>query len=110
MSQHPTFRPPRLTLTEPPFEVRRRGWGYFNIEANIILKEPYSWVQDGTNVRRQSLMLDWMLDFEGRGKQGRVRAKVKKVEGDPMELDENEGMDGRTSPVRWPHMDPEMDI
>lgn len=49
-------------------------------------------------------MLDWVLDFEGRGKQGRVRAKVKKIEGDPMDLD---GLDGGMSPVRWPHMDRE---
>jgi transcription initiation factor IIF auxiliary subunit len=90
MLQHPTFRPPRLTLTQPPFEVRRLGWGYFNIEADIILKEPYSWVQDNTNERRHMLKLDWMLSFEGSGQQGRVRAKVKKIEDDLMDLDDDD--------------------
>ncbi|OAL47510.1 hypothetical protein IQ07DRAFT_119102 [Pyrenochaeta sp. DS3sAY3a] len=77
---HPTFRPPRLVLREPPFEVRRLGWGWFTIEAEIVLHEPYSWVVDSAGTRRSSLELSWTLDFEGRGRQGRVRAKVKKFE------------------------------
>lgn len=56
-------------------------------------------------------MLDWMLDFEGRGKQGRVRAKIKKLEGSlPEDDSDRDGIEGRTSPVRWPHMDPLMDV
>jgi hypothetical protein len=77
---HPTFRPPRVVIKKAPFEVRRLGWGTFAIEAEIVLKEPYGWVKDGVGIRSQGLMLDWTLSFEGRGQQGRVRAKVKKVE------------------------------
>ncbi|PVH91848.1 hypothetical protein DM02DRAFT_311846 [Periconia macrospinosa] len=32
---HPTFRPPRVTLHAPPFEVRRLGWGVFVIRATM---------------------------------------------------------------------------
>lgn len=77
---HPTFRPPRLVLRNPPFEVRRLGWGTFTIEAEIVLKDPYSWVVDNSGPRQTDLELTWTLDFEGRGRQGRVRAKVRKVE------------------------------
>lgn len=76
---HPTFRPPRVVLRNPPFEVRRLGWGVFTIEAEIVLKDPYSWIVDNSGSRQTGLELVWMLDFEGRGRQGRVRAKVKKM-------------------------------
>lgn len=64
----------------PPYEVRRLGWGYFTLEAKIILKAPYTWVVGNSGTRQQGLELTWTLDFEGRGRQGRVRAKVKKLE------------------------------
>ncbi|KAF2849499.1 hypothetical protein T440DRAFT_452310 [Plenodomus tracheiphilus IPT5] len=41
---HPTFRPPRVTLRNPPFQVRRLGWGHFTLDVEIVLKEPYRWV------------------------------------------------------------------
>lgn len=105
---HPTFRPPRVTLREPPFEVRRLGWGVFTIDVKIVLKEPYSWVVGGENGRQRDLALDWELDFEGRGRQGRVRAKVRKMEGEEGTLGERETRArARTSPVNWPHMDPD---
>jgi transcription initiation factor IIF auxiliary subunit len=31
---HPTFNPPKVTLTKEPFEVNRIGWGTFQIEAS----------------------------------------------------------------------------
>lgn len=80
---HPTFRPPRLTLRNPPYEVRRLGWGTFTIEAEIVLKSPYSWVVDNAGTVQSALELTWELDFEGRGRQGRVRAKVKNIEANP---------------------------
>lgn len=79
---HRTFRDPNITLAAPPFEVSQRGWGMFNIEAWIVLKEPYRWVVEGNNDVELSneMKLNWMLSFTGRGKQGRIRAKVRKVE------------------------------
>jgi hypothetical protein len=35
---HPTFFPPTVTVTEPPYEVARLGWGYFSITVNIHWK------------------------------------------------------------------------
>jgi hypothetical protein len=104
---HPTFRPPSVTLRQPPFEVRRLGWGYFNIEACVVLEEGYRWVDGGSGQGSRRLVLDWMLNFDGSGRQGRVRAKVKRVgsgDGDEQGRRDNES---RASPVRWPHMDGE---
>lgn len=77
---HPTFRPPSVTLRQPPFEVRRLGWGTFELQATIWLKEGWGWVQEGRRECPRELKLDWELDFEGRGRQGRVRGRVRKVE------------------------------
>jgi hypothetical protein len=64
--------------------VRRLGWGTFTLEAEIVLKEPYSWVVDNSGTRQAGLELTWTLDFEGRGRQGRVRRKIKKHEEIPI--------------------------
>lgn len=34
---HESFHTPVLTVTEPPFEIRERGWGEFNIQIRITL-------------------------------------------------------------------------
>ncbi|KAJ4984598.1 hypothetical protein SVAN01_09920 [Stagonosporopsis vannaccii] len=77
---HPTFRPPRVILRRPPYQVRRLGWGYFTLEAEIILKAPYTWVPSASGTRQRGLELTWTLDFTGDGRQGRVKAKVKRLE------------------------------
>ena len=66
-----------------PYEVTRLGWGIFTVYANIILKAGYRWMsseaEDTEDGQRQGkLALDWQLDFNGRGSQGRWRLKVKK--------------------------------
>lgn len=66
----------------PPYEVRRLGWGYFTIYANLVLKAGYSWVsseaEDTTDGGvKGKLPLEWTLDFNGRGSQGRLRLKVR---------------------------------
>jgi hypothetical protein len=80
---HPTFRNPRLLLQFPPYEVRRLGWGYFTIFANVVLKAGYHWLSsDGEDspdgAEKGSLPLEWMLDFEGGGSQKRCRLKVRR--------------------------------
>jgi hypothetical protein len=55
----------------------------FTIHADIILQPGWSWLSseaedapDGG--RKGKLPLEWTLDFNGRGSQGRLRLKVKK--------------------------------
>ncbi|KAF9729174.1 hypothetical protein PMIN06_000079 [Paraphaeosphaeria minitans] len=123
---HPTFRPPSLILRDLPFEVRRLGWGYFSIRATVVLKEGWEWI-GGSEVRGElsdrkgALELGWTLDFGGDGKQGRIRAGVRKIGGYADEAVDSGGespvrepspvVEGspvrEVSPVRWPHMDDE---
>ena len=37
-SQHPTFKPSRIIRTRAPYAIKRYGWGYFTIQAYVILK------------------------------------------------------------------------
>ena len=102
---HPTFRPPRVTLTRLPYEVRRLGWGWFTIEAEIVLKEPYRWIVDTVGTTQSALELTWTLDFEGRGRQGRVRTKVKKLE----EVDGTRGTQAARAARRAPELEMDLD-
>ena len=82
---HPTFRPPKIIRTRPPYEVRRIGWGYFTIVAYVMLKPGYSWVSEDAEdspdgAEKGMLGLEWVLDFSrfgGRGSMGRLKLKVK---------------------------------
>ena len=53
---HPTFRPNTLILSQPPYAVRRLGWGIFVVTATVAFKQEWG---GGT------LVLHWMLEFEG---------------------------------------------
>lgn len=85
---HPTFRPSRVFRTQPPYEISRKGWGYFTITAYVVLKQGWSWISDDAEAvpfRRDSararLPLDWTLDFGGfggEGSMGRCRLKVRR--------------------------------
>eukprot|EP00887_Chlorella_sp_A99_P004585 scaffold4.g4585.t1 len=55
---HPTFHPSSLVLTEPPFAVRRLGWGFFVVSVVVIFREEWS---------HEALVVHWMLEFEGSG-------------------------------------------
>eukprot|EP00198_Chlamydomonas_reinhardtii_P000355 XP_001689690.1 predicted protein [Chlamydomonas reinhardtii] len=35
---HPTFNPPVVVLTRPPFAVRRCGWGMFVVRAEVVFR------------------------------------------------------------------------
>lgn len=45
-----------------------------------MLKAPYTWVAGSSGSSQRGLKLTWTLDFTGGGRQGRVRAKVRKLE------------------------------
>lgn len=55
---HPTFSPPTVTLWEPPFRVRRVGWGVFYIRAVVHFRSQW---------QRPPLRIAWLLDFSGHG-------------------------------------------
>lgn len=81
--QHPTFRNPQVIVQWPPYEVRRLGWGTFTIYVNLILKAGYSWVSSEAEDTmdggaKGKLPLEWELDFNGQGSQGRLRLKVRR--------------------------------
>ncbi|KAK5561591.1 hypothetical protein LTR46_000396 [Exophiala xenobiotica] len=109
---HPTFRNPRVILQYPPYEIRRLGWGYFTIAANIILKAGYSWVSSEAEDApdggpKGKLPLEWTLDFNGRGSQGRLRLKVRKEkEGQEVE-DEAQREEVRRLWARQREIDPD---
>ena len=93
---HPTFANSRIIKLYPPYEIRRLGWGYFTIEANVVLKAGYSWVSSDAETSSDgaeggSLPLSWMLDFAGGGSQKRCRLKVKR---------EKDGVDEETEVER----------
>jgi hypothetical protein len=80
---HPTFQNPRLVRQYPPYEVRRLGWGYFTIFANVVLKAGYHWLssdaEDSSDGAEKGLLpLEWLLDFHGQGSQKRCRLKVRR--------------------------------
>ncbi|KAI5197343.1 hypothetical protein E4T39_07313 [Aureobasidium subglaciale] len=89
---HPTFRPSLLKLDKPPYEIERKGWGYFTITTHVVLNRGWSWVsEDAEEVRfgrdkvKASLPLDWTLDFlghEGKGirKEGKAEKKEREEE------------------------------
>ncbi|GIM06571.1 hypothetical protein Vretimale_10790, partial [Volvox reticuliferus] len=55
---HRTFNPPVVVLTEPPFLVRRVGWGIFVVRAEVHFKERW---------RHPPIWCRWLLDFDGMG-------------------------------------------
>ncbi|KNE57281.1 hypothetical protein AMAG_03013 [Allomyces macrogynus ATCC 38327] len=57
---HPTFRPASVTLTAPPFELKRLGWGIFNIACEIYWKPS---IQTPAN----PTVAEWLLDFTDDG-------------------------------------------
>ena len=61
---------------EPPYEITRVGWGYFTIVVLVILKVGYTWVSEDAVAspdghEKNMLPIDWTLDFDGGGSQGR---------------------------------------
>ncbi|KAK5136868.1 hypothetical protein LTR08_001790 [Meristemomyces frigidus] len=82
---HPTFKPNRIIRQRAPYQIKRYGWGFFTVQAYIILKAGYSWVSDDAQdspdgAPKGMLPIDWTLDFTGfggKGSMGRCRLKVK---------------------------------
>ena len=63
---HPTFNPSTVNLTDPPFSVRRHGWGMFVVVAIVFFRPEWD---------HEPLVLHWSLDFEGEGGGGGGRQR-----------------------------------
>eukprot|EP00163_Fabomonas_tropica_P016657 TRINITY_DN29787_c0_g1_i1.p1 TRINITY_DN29787_c0_g1~~TRINITY_DN29787_c0_g1_i1.p1 ORF type:complete len:158 (+),score=24.70 TRINITY_DN29787_c0_g1_i1:55-528(+) len=63
---HPTFNPPSVTRTESPFEVKRSGWGTFDID--ITAKYCYGGQDD--------FKYTWELDFSEKKSSTIVKVKL----------------------------------
>jgi hypothetical protein len=101
-----------VILQYPPYEIRRLGWGYFAIAANIILKAGYSWVSSEAEDApdggpKGKLPLEWTLDFNGRGSQGRLRLKVRKEKEGQEAEDEAQREEVRRLWARQREIDPD---
>ncbi|BFZ60985.1 hypothetical protein YB2330_002042 [Saitoella coloradoensis] len=78
---HPTFRPPEVVFYSPPYEVRRIGWGVFEIRAFVVLKAGWTWdCEEAFGPDGDTLPVEWMLEFGGVGRKARYRVRVKRTE------------------------------
>jgi transcription initiation factor IIF auxiliary subunit len=55
---HPTFNPPKVTVSKYPFILARIGWGYFEVHVEVHFK---AWA------KLPPMELDHMLSFEEGG-------------------------------------------
>lgn len=79
---HPTFRPHTLDFSTPPYEIRRFGWGTFDIEVEVKLKSQYSFLHDKAfpeGSRPSHLHFSWTLSFSGDGDQGWIKLAVRRI-------------------------------
>ena len=56
---HPTFHVNKITLTQAPFLLARVGWGWFDIQMDVVFQE---WTKIG------KVRLEHTLCFDGKGK------------------------------------------
>ena len=65
-----------------PYEINRLGWGTFPVTAHIVLKYGYEWVSSDAEkvpgTEKSLLPIEWMLTFDGDGKQGKARLKIRR--------------------------------
>lgn len=76
---HESFRHNVIALTNPPFEIRRFGWGIFEILAQVTLKSQYFFLNDMATVesgRRRKLQVTWTLSFQGDGTESWLKVAV----------------------------------
>ena len=66
---HPTFHPPKVTVTKVPLQIRRWGWGIFEIKIIIHWKK---WM------KREPTKYTHMLSFDGDGKRNAFLVDVNK--------------------------------
>lgn len=66
---HPTFYNPIVTLTHPPFEITRIGWGVFLIPVKIYWKEWTGlWITEHSHY----------LSFDEEGAKSKMKVKIER--------------------------------
>lgn len=70
ISLHPTFYSPEITLIHAPFEIKRLGWGVFDIPIKIYWKE---WV------KQQPFETTHFLSFNGEGEKKTFKLKIENI-------------------------------
>mmetsp|Transcript_9508 Transcript_9508/g.8373 ORF Transcript_9508/g.8373 Transcript_9508/m.8373 type:complete len:201 (+) Transcript_9508:107-709(+) len=66
---HPTFHPPKVTVNKMPFQIKRIGWGSFEIKFTITWRQ---WM------KKEPTKYTHMLNFEGDGQRHAFIVDVKK--------------------------------
>jgi transcription initiation factor IIF auxiliary subunit len=76
---HPTFRDPNVRCTKFPFEIKRRGWGVFEVDVTITLHSNVAEKLGGKGVIETSHYLDFKyIGDKVKLTEINVREKVKK--------------------------------
>ncbi|KAK5106082.1 hypothetical protein LTS08_000198 [Lithohypha guttulata] len=79
---HHTYKNNIITLSSPPFELRRFAWGFFDLFAEITLKPGFAFLHEKAVVKddcKATLGLTWGLDFDGDGGQGWLKVGVHRL-------------------------------
>ena len=64
---HPTFRQPKIKVSEAPFLLSRLGWGWFEVEMDIEFQP---------STKLGTKRLKHMLEFDGNGKTQSILLEV----------------------------------
>ncbi|KAF8854026.1 hypothetical protein BDZ45DRAFT_747899 [Acephala macrosclerotiorum] len=83
---HPTFRPPSIVHTSPPYEVGRVGWDTFVIDVQLTLRRGYSWQKQHESQKADfwhssaAMTVHWELQFNKRMISHRLALRFEKDE------------------------------
>lgn len=70
---HPTFSQPTVFVDAPPFQVRRVGWGIFDVRAVIYFKPEWDIAP---------LPISWTLDFDAPDRHTTVLLDIERLQAD----------------------------
>ena len=73
---HPTFNPSKVTVNKAPLQIKRWGWGIFEIKIIIFWKK---WME------KEPTTYNHMLSFEANGKRSAFLIDVNKIDYDNVE-------------------------
>ncbi|KAK8037405.1 hypothetical protein PG991_000751 [Apiospora marii] len=95
----PMIKDNHIVRTRAPYQILRRGKSTYWIAVAVVLRPNYTWVSEEAldspdGAARGTMVLEWMLDFEGfggRGSMGRYKLKFRDDRnGDPQQRAQRE--------------------